>query len=80
LIPTHTPKARLRHRPATTAHPPTTRSGQTTKLPKRYEDYEMYDTEVLCPDKVEPSVEFSDPIALAARSDPDILYYHEILL
>jgi hypothetical protein len=39
----------------------------------------MYETEVLCPNQIEPSIEYSDPIALAANTDPNTLYYHEIL-
>jgi hypothetical protein len=34
---------------------------------------------ILCPNRTEPLVEYSYPIALAASTDPDILYVHEIL-
>jgi Reverse transcriptase (RNA-dependent DNA polymerase)/GAG-pre-integrase domain len=65
--------------PATSSSlPRTTRSGRQVKLPKRYAEYDMYDTAVLCSACLEPAIEYSDPIAFATSSDPDIMYYHEI--
>jgi Reverse transcriptase (RNA-dependent DNA polymerase) len=39
----------------------------------------VYDTEVQCQYIYEPRIEYMDPIAFAARSDQDIMFYHEIL-
>jgi Reverse transcriptase (RNA-dependent DNA polymerase) len=57
----------------------TTRSGREIRMPSRYHDYVALVSEVeetLC---VEPTTTYEHPIALAASSDPDVLYMHEAL-
>jgi hypothetical protein len=55
-----------------------TRSGREVKRPQRYGDYVAYqvntDSSIY-----QPTVEYVNPISMAAMSDPDTIYYHETL-
>jgi hypothetical protein len=55
-----------------------TRSGREVKRPKRYGDYVSYQVN-LDSAMYEPTVEYMIPVTMAATSDPDTIYYHEIL-
>jgi hypothetical protein len=55
-----------------------TRSGREVKRPKRYGDYVSYQVS-LDSAIYEPTIEYTNPVTMAATSDPDTMYYHEIL-
>jgi hypothetical protein len=55
-----------------------TRSGRVSKLPNKYKDYVVYESQV-GDHWNELSIDHMNPIALAASTDPDIMYFHEIL-
>jgi hypothetical protein len=57
----------------------TTRSGRVVRTPSKYSDYVALVSEVedtLC---VEAATTYDHPLAMAASSDPDVLYMHEAL-
>jgi hypothetical protein len=68
------------------------RAGRVLKKPKRFDDYLVYES-IVKSHMVEPEIEFVDPIeymmdpvsyimdlvVYGASSDPDIMYFHEIL-
>jgi hypothetical protein len=69
-----------------------TRVGREVKKPKRFDDYLVYESMVQAY-MIEPEIDFVDPVeymmdpvsyimdlvAYGASSDPDIMYFHEIL-
>jgi Reverse transcriptase (RNA-dependent DNA polymerase)/GAG-pre-integrase domain len=59
--------------------PPTiTRSGRASKRPKRFDNYVVFET-TIANDQKDTVMDYAHPIAMTASSDPDVLYYHEIL-
>jgi Reverse transcriptase (RNA-dependent DNA polymerase) len=57
---------------------PKTRSGRTIRTPRRFDDFIIYEAES---NFIDHHNEYNNqhPIAMAASSDSDTLYYHEIL-
>jgi hypothetical protein len=55
-----------------------TRSAREVKRPQRYGDYVSYQVNEDAT-LYEPEVEYGNPISMAATTDPDTMYYHEIL-
>jgi hypothetical protein len=55
-----------------------TRSGREVKRPQRYGNYVTYQVHQDST-MYEPEVEYENPISMAATTDPDTMYYHEIL-
>jgi Reverse transcriptase (RNA-dependent DNA polymerase)/GAG-pre-integrase domain len=58
--------------------PTTTRSGRTSRTPKKFEDYVAYETTPFDPSHEAPT-SYLDPLAYAASSDPDVMYLHEAM-
>jgi Reverse transcriptase (RNA-dependent DNA polymerase) len=54
-----------------------TRVGREVRAPARYNDYVSYEVEV--DDVLESDIEYTDPAAFAASTDPDVMYLHEAL-
>jgi hypothetical protein len=54
-----------------------TRSGRIRRMPKRYDDYEVYETSM--EEKLEAHTEYTTHVVYGASNDPDTLYYHQIL-
>ncbi len=71
----------------------TSRTGRVIKKPKRFDDYLVYESIIQEAYMIEPEIDFIDPVeymmdpvsyimdlvAYGASSDPDIMYFHEIL-
>ncbi len=55
-----------------------TRSGRISKRPKKLDDYVVYESH-LDQQWDEQNIDHVNPIALAASTDPDVMYFHEIL-
>jgi hypothetical protein len=55
-----------------------TRAGRAIRRPKKLDDYVVYES-YLEQSWDEQYFEYENPIAYAASSDPDIMYFHEIL-
>ncbi len=64
----------------TTNDSPTTRtrSGRISKRPSRFSDYIVYESQVDHQWEEQES-DFTNPVAYAASTDPDVMYFHEIL-
>jgi Reverse transcriptase (RNA-dependent DNA polymerase) len=86
------PEETSNEEPCTTEDPPrmrgtqspergavTTRAGRVIKQPKKYDDYVVYEACQEQKELMEPMVEYKSPIGMMASSDPDTMYYHEIL-
>jgi Reverse transcriptase (RNA-dependent DNA polymerase) len=61
-----------------TSPPATTRSGRTTRAPKKFDDYITYETTTFDSSHESPTT-YMDPISYAASSDPDVMYMHEAM-
>jgi hypothetical protein len=55
-----------------------TRAGREVKRPQRYGDFVTYQVS-MDPSIYEPTVDYENPISMAATLDPDTMYYHVIL-
>jgi GAG-pre-integrase domain len=57
----------------------TTRSGRVVRMPARYDDYVAFESLVEDREMYDPEVQFRHPVALAASTDPDVMYLKQAL-